>query len=64
MSGYEPVLAEDGQEAIEMAKEHSPSLIFMDLSMPVMDGIEATEVLRSCEGFADTPIVALTAYGE
>jgi CheY-like chemotaxis protein len=64
MSGYEAVVAEHGQEAIEKAKEHLPSLIFMDLSMPVMDGITATETLRNCSKFAEVPIIALTAYGD
>lgn len=64
MSGHEPILAEDGREAIEKAKETEPSLIFMDLAMPVMDGIEATQTLRKTERFANTPIIALTAYGE
>lgn len=64
MTGYKAVVAEHGQEAIERAEEVEPDLIFMDLSMPVMDGIEATQTLREREKFAETPIIALTAYGE
>ncbi len=64
MYGYGVLEAVDGREAIEMAKEHHPELIFMDLAMPEIDGITATEEIRSFDGFADTPIIALTAYGD
>ena len=64
MCGHKVVAAEDGFEAIEKAKEHSPELIFMDLAMPGMDGVSATQIIRGFEGFADIPIIALTAYGE
>ena len=56
------VEAANGQEALEQARFFRPNLIFMDLAMPVMDGIEACRRLRK-ESHTDTvPIIALTAY--
>ncbi|HHT9125873.1 MAG TPA: ATP-binding protein [Candidatus Brocadiia bacterium] len=55
------VVARNGQEAIEMAKQHKPELILMDIRMPVMDGLEATQRLRAIPEFANTPIIAMTA---
>ncbi|MHB1372343.1 MAG: PAS domain-containing hybrid sensor histidine kinase/response regulator [Thauera sp.] len=53
--------AENGQEAVDMAKASHYDLILMDLQMPVMDGITATRLLRSSDAFRDLPIVAMTA---
>lgn len=64
MHGHNAIVAENGSDAVEKAKEHLPALIFMDLSMPEVDGITATETLRQCDEFANVPIVALTAYGD
>jgi two-component system, NarL family, sensor histidine kinase BarA len=55
------IIARNGQEAVEMAKTHKPDLIFMDIRMPEMNGIEATKLLRDLEIFKDLPIIALTA---
>ncbi|MEM1230909.1 MAG: response regulator [Pseudomonadota bacterium] len=57
--------AENGAEAVQQHQEHRPDLIFMDVSMPVMDGLEATNRVRKAEqagGWAVVPIVALTAH--
>ena len=62
MSGYEVIEARDGREAVELAKAYCPSLIFMDIHMPVMDGLEATRLLREIEEFCDTVIVAFSAF--
>lgn len=51
----------NGQEAIDMCEISKPDLILMDLKMPVMDGIEATTILRKDTRFSNTPIIALTA---
>jgi len=59
--GYEPVLARSGAEGIELALEHRPDLILMDIQMPEMDGFEAAAELRRRDGFAATPMVAVTA---
>jgi CheY-like chemotaxis protein len=60
---YEAIEAENGYEAIEKTKLHRPDLILMDFAMPLMDGIEATKIIRTFNEFSETPIVALTAFG-
>jgi CheY-like chemotaxis protein/signal transduction histidine kinase len=59
---YELVEAEDGEHGLECAKRHLPDLILMDLSLPRMDGWEATRRLRLDDRFRATPIIALTAH--
>jgi PAS domain S-box-containing protein len=60
-SGYRILLAHNGEEAIALAKVHQPDLILMDIQMPVMDGIEATQQIRLDPNLVDTPIIAMTA---
>ncbi|MCB8978951.1 MAG: response regulator [Ardenticatenaceae bacterium] len=59
---YEVVVANDGQQGIEVAKQEQPDLILMDISLPVMDGWEATERIRKIESIKNVPIIALTAH--
>jgi CheY-like chemotaxis protein len=54
--------AEDGVTAVKLAREHRPDLILMDVSLPVMDGWEATRILKNDPTTAGVPIVALTAH--
>jgi CheY-like chemotaxis protein len=60
--GYEVVEALDGVEAVALARSRQPDLILMDISIPVMDGWEATRVLRADALTKDIPIIALTAH--
>lgn len=62
--GYQVVLAENGQEAIEKAKQESPDLILLDIMMPEMDGIETCRELRALPEFKNTLIAFLTARNE
>jgi CheY-like chemotaxis protein len=61
--GYEVIEAADGYEAVQKAKQHHPDLILMDLSMPIMNGLTATEIIRSMDEVEKMPIIAVTAYG-
>ncbi|MCP4152618.1 MAG: response regulator [bacterium] len=61
-SGIKTVEAENGREAVRLAARHNPDLIFMDLRMPVMNGIEAAEAIKADPKTAHIPVVALTAY--
>lgn len=58
--GYRLLVAQNGQEAIDLAKIHVPDLILMDIQMPQMDGLEATRLIRADQDLADIPIIALT----
>src|SRR5262249_6647509 len=60
--GFEVVPVCDGREGILAAKKQSPDLILMDLSLPVIDGWEATRILKSTPNVAEIPILVLTAH--
>jgi two-component system, cell cycle response regulator DivK len=60
--GYDILLAEDGAEAVEHAQTHLPDVILMDVSMPVMSGLEAAQQLRTISSTKAIPIIALTAH--
>ena len=62
MAGYDMVEAHDGAEGVAKAAEHKPDLILMDIQMPVMDGYEATRLLKADPVLQSVPVVALTAY--
>ena len=61
--GYQVIEAADGVEAVESVKKTVPDLILMDLSLPNMDGLTATQTIRKFDGFGKIPIIAVTAYG-
>ena len=58
---YDVILAKNGVEAVEMAKDHHPDIILMDIQMPVMDGLQATRLIRADKNLTEVPIIALTA---
>lgn len=60
--GYEVLLAVDGQEGVDKAMGERPDLILMDMSLPVLDGWEATRKLKAEEGVREIPVIALTAH--
>ena len=60
--GYEIALAEDGAQGVAMATEKTPDLILMDMSLPVLDGWEATKLLKADPVTAPIPVIALTAH--
>ena len=60
--GYEVVVAGDGQEGVDMAHSENPDLILMDLSLPVLNGWEATRQLKQDTKTNGIPIIALTAH--
>ncbi len=60
--GYEVVIAEDGQQGVDMATSERPDLILMDMSLPVMDGWEATRRIKESGATNSIPVIALTAH--
>jgi CheY-like chemotaxis protein len=61
IQGHETIVARNGQEAVDLAVARRPHLILMDVRMPLLTGLEATQRLREREDFQDVPIIALTA---
>lgn len=61
-NGYDVVIAVNGQEGLEMATGEKPDLILMDMSLPVLDGWEATRRLKADPATASIPVIALTAH--
>jgi len=59
---YEVLVAVDGRESVEVARSEAPDLILMDMSLPVMDGWEATRQLKASPETQAIPIIALTAH--
>lgn len=62
VSGYIILEAIDGKQGVEIAKAKKPDLILMDIQLPVMEGFEATRILKADERTRDIPIMALTAH--
>jgi len=62
MLGYSVLEASNGQEAVDIADRERPDLILMDLDLPILDGIAATQRIRQQEHMETVPIVAVTAY--
>ena len=62
MTGYRVIEAMNGEEAVKLAQSESPHLILMDLSLPVIDGLAATRLIRKLPDFKLTPIIAVSAH--
>jgi CheY-like chemotaxis protein len=60
--GYEVIMAVDGEQGIETARQALPDLILMDLSLPMIDGLEATRRLKADPVTQAIPVIALTAH--
>jgi len=63
-SGFDVDEAADGYEAVKKAVKDRPNLILMDIAMPIMDGIQATQAIRRHYDSSEVPIIAVTAYGD
>ena len=59
---YSTLEATNGKQSVEIAKEKKPCLILMDIQMPVMDGFEATKILKADVATKEIPILALTSF--
>ena len=60
--GYIVFEAEDGEQALEVAERVRPHVILMDLSLPVLDGLAATQKIRATDGLSEIPAIAVTAH--
>ncbi len=60
--GYETVQTSDGRQALDLAREHKPNLILMDIQLPEVSGLEVTGWIKADPELAHTPIVAVTAF--
>lgn len=60
--GYEVIIAVDGQQGVDLAGTASPNVILMDMSLPVIDGWEATRRIKANDATKQIPVIALTAH--
>jgi CheY-like chemotaxis protein len=61
-NGFDVIMAENGQEGVDLATSQTPDLILMDMSLPVLDGWDATRQLKANPATARIPVIALTAH--
>lgn len=62
MAGFDPLEAEDGQRAVELVRQQAPDLVLMDISLPILDGLQATRAIRAEAAFQHLPIIIVSAY--
>jgi len=62
MEGYRVVEARNGEEAVKVAQAENPALILMDLSLPIIDGLAATRLIRKLPALEKTPIIVVSAH--
>ena len=60
--GYEVLLAVDGEDGLDVARANAPDLVLMDMSLPTVDGWEATRRMKSDDALRHIPVIALTAH--
>ena len=61
-AGYEVVEAVNGQDGVDLARADPPDLILMDIQLPVLDGYQATRLIKADAGLRSIPIIAVTSY--
>lgn len=62
--GFRVIEADNGAKGVELAQLDSPDIILMDLSLPILDGLAATQKIRAIDGLDGVPIIAVTAHQE
>jgi len=60
--GHTVLIATDGAQGVDMTHQHKPDLILMDMSLPIMDGWQATRIIKADSAIKHIPIIALTAH--
>ncbi len=60
--GHDVIIGEDGRRGVDLANSESPDVILMDMSLPVIDGWEATRLIKANEATRRIPVIALTAH--
>ena len=61
---YQLLQAADGGKGLELAREHRPDIVFLDVNMPIMDGVSVCEAIKSDPATADVTVIMLTALGQ
>lgn len=64
LDGYQVTMAKDGEDGLELASKLEPDIIFLDIRLPKVGGLEVLEQLRSATATRNTPVVILSNYGE
>jgi len=60
--GFDIIFASNGKEGIQVARENQPNIILMDINLPVMDGWEATQTIKSDDTIKQIPVIGLSAH--
>lgn len=60
--GYSTLQTKDGREALDLAREHRPDLILMDIQLPEVSGLEVTKWITADDDLKDIPVIAVTAF--
>jgi two-component system cell cycle response regulator DivK len=60
--GYETIQTMDGRDVLQLARDHGPDLIIMDIQLPEISGLEVTKMLKADDGLKRIPVIAVTAF--